>query len=355
MSRPLALVAAVALLSGCKAPPPSFDPFVGPSTVPPPSTKGATAQPPPDPYYRGITPHAAGAAPSTAPANSTTPAAPAASAPAATQPQQRAGPTYQFRQQTRLERSKAASAAADERRYGSAAIARQTRSVGRREETIAKAATPEQPAAEALVEKLDQHDAQARSPTDEDGTGSQSVAAEQIVARPSDSPAEADTRIATSESDAAAPAERQAGFTSRAGSSEKEPGRIAVDRAKPLNRSASTSGKTTADRDRSARAASVARGAESSRPQKAYGHDPQYRWLKGKLEYSQTERQWKLRYIPIDGKTDRHGGSVILSDSSLLDEYEPGMFIAVQGSIRENRLGATSFAPEYQVERIKPL
>lgn len=44
-----AALAALAL-SGCQGNPPRFDPFLGPATVPPPSTGGATLLPPGDPY-----------------------------------------------------------------------------------------------------------------------------------------------------------------------------------------------------------------------------------------------------------------------------------------------------------------
>lgn len=48
--RGFALLVAAGLLAGCQGNPPRFDPFIGPSTVPPPSTAGATLLPPGDPY-----------------------------------------------------------------------------------------------------------------------------------------------------------------------------------------------------------------------------------------------------------------------------------------------------------------
>ncbi|MDZ7617026.1 MAG: hypothetical protein U1E05_08480, partial [Patescibacteria group bacterium] len=46
-------------------------------------------------------------------------------------------------------------------------------------------------------------------------------------------------------------------------------------------------------------------------PAGQYGFDPSYAWLRGRLEYSQVDRRWKLRYIPVDGNTDQYGGSVV--------------------------------------------
>ncbi len=85
----------------------------------------------------------------------------------------------------------------------------------------------------------------------------------------------------------------------------------------------------------------------------SYGHDPGYAWLKGRLEYSNIDRRWKLRYIPIDGQTDSHGGSVMLSESSLLAGFASGDFIAVQGALGGRTSNA--FAPEYELTRVKRL
>lgn len=85
----------------------------------------------------------------------------------------------------------------------------------------------------------------------------------------------------------------------------------------------------------------------------SYGHDPNYAWLKGQLEYSHIDRRWKLRYIPIDGQTDEHGGSVVLPDSSLLESFEPGDFIAVQG--RLSGKASSGYAPLYELSRVKRL
>ncbi len=85
-----------------------------------------------------------------------------------------------------------------------------------------------------------------------------------------------------------------------------------------------------------------------------YAHSADYAALRGRLEYLQSSRQWKLRYIPIDGQTDQYGGSVVLADSPALAAFQPGDFVAVAGSLAVG--GAVSgYAPHYQLASIQLL
>ncbi len=86
----------------------------------------------------------------------------------------------------------------------------------------------------------------------------------------------------------------------------------------------------------------------------SYGHDPDYAWLRGKLEYSEIDRRWKLRYIPIDGKTDRFGGSVVLPDPAVLAGCERGDFVEVRGKLGD-RDPKKGYAPTYEAAEIKRL
>jgi hypothetical protein len=94
---------------------------------------------------------------------------------------------------------------------------------------------------------------------------------------------------------------------------------------------------------------------DSFSPRHDYGYDPQYGWLRGRLEYSQIDEQWKVRYIPIDGETDQFGGSVILSDPSLLSGYERGDFVEIRGKLADENSKDTGYAPKYQISQIKKL
>ena len=84
-----------------------------------------------------------------------------------------------------------------------------------------------------------------------------------------------------------------------------------------------------------------------------YAYAPDYGWLRGRLEYSQSMRQWKLRYIPIDGKTDQFGGSVKLPASNELATYKAGDMVAVRGSLAREASASGSFAPRYELAHIE--
>jgi len=85
-----------------------------------------------------------------------------------------------------------------------------------------------------------------------------------------------------------------------------------------------------------------------------YGFDPSYAWLRGKLEYSQVDRRWKLRYIPLDGTTDEYGGSVVITNEAALAGCERGDFVAVRGRVTDPDSGY-GFAPLYEVTAVERL
>ncbi len=76
--------------------------------------------------------------------------------------------------------------------------------------------------------------------------------------------------------------------------------------------------------------------------------------LRGRLEYSQSSRQWKLRYIPIDGATDSYGGSVILPSSPALSAFKAGDLVAVRGSLAGQTVATRDYSPLYELESIEP-
>jgi hypothetical protein len=86
-----------------------------------------------------------------------------------------------------------------------------------------------------------------------------------------------------------------------------------------------------------------------------YGFDPNYAWLHGRLEHSQVDGQWKLRYIALDGQTDRYGGSVVLSEDSPVAGHQPGEFVSVAGAIESPADKQDGFAPIYRAARIERL
>lgn len=86
-----------------------------------------------------------------------------------------------------------------------------------------------------------------------------------------------------------------------------------------------------------------------------FANDPQYQWLRGQLEYSVTQKRWKLRYIPRDapeGRIDSFGGSVVLTPNDKLSNFASGAFVAVQGSLGQTDAGASDYAPVYRVDSV---
>ena len=92
--------------------------------------------------------------------------------------------------------------------------------------------------------------------------------------------------------------------------------------------------------------------AEPSRASR-YGYDDNYRKLRGQLEYLAGNRQWKLRYIPIDGVTDDHGGSVVLDDGDALAQYQHGDYVEVSGQLGERPEKAHDYAPQFVMSSVR--
>ena len=63
--------------------------------------------------------------------------------------------------------------------------------------------------------------------------------------------------------------------------------------------------------------------------------------------------EWKLRYIPIDGETDDHGGSVQLHSTPALDEFQHGEAVTIDGHIDAADGTPGGYAPKYLVDSIR--
>ena len=107
--------------------------------------------------------------------------------------------------------------------------------------------------------------------------------------------------------------------------------------------------------ERQGRAPPITSGSGPADRGATYGFDGNYSWLQGQLEYSAATKQWKLRYIPIDGPTDRYGGSVVLAATPALAGYKAGDFVSVKGKVDGTRTSQGTFAPTYQVTAVDRL
>lgn len=96
-------------------------------------------------------------------------------------------------------------------------------------------------------------------------------------------------------------------------------------------------------------------GSDSFSRRARHGHAPDYGWLRGRLEYSQIDRRWKLRYIPIDGDTDDFGGSVLISNPSTLSGCERGDYVEIHGRLDTAGVDQQHFTPEFEVAELRRL
>jgi len=86
-----------------------------------------------------------------------------------------------------------------------------------------------------------------------------------------------------------------------------------------------------------------------------FGYSTDYRRLRGRLEYFDMERSWKIRYIPIDGETDIYGGSVIIDDPTQLSGLERGDFVEARGEVLTASDDLPDFAPTFRLTEIREL
>jgi hypothetical protein len=94
--------------------------------------------------------------------------------------------------------------------------------------------------------------------------------------------------------------------------------------------------------------------AATGAPPSPYAFDPEYRWLRGRLEYSPLDRRWRLRYIPADGQPDAFGGSLVLLDTSLLAGCQRGEFLEVRGRL-DRRGTEDAPAPSFVISELQRL
>ena len=315
MQRLLALLMVLTALAGCRGQGvPGTDPFFGHTRVPPPGT-GSISSGPTDPYY-GV--------PGTAPPTVTVPQIPSATG---TQPGVSGGSEgytppggFNYRGSSWT-------------RGGSPVASRPGTGVARpslpgRSPRVASKTTPTPARREPVIQVL--------RPRSRGESGSQ-----EIRIQPS-------ARASTAEEPRLLNVAR---------------GAIEITDLPPARQLASTARAQSASGAGGVRPASGIEGPDDSAevtaaveftPQGSYGYDPDYGRLRGKLEYSQIDRHWKLRYIPVDGTTDRFGGSVVLPDPKVLTGCQRGDVVEVRGRLGQKGT-KDGYAPTYDVAKIKRL
>ncbi|MBI1902133.1 MAG: hypothetical protein HYS13_13615 [Planctomycetia bacterium] len=330
------LLAGCAMLAGC-ATRPKNDPFFGLQVAPAPATAGAQRNPPPQNYYNGGTGTAGNSTPSTA-----------------TNPRYAPPGGFNFGSGTSGASGGTSGGATNSATRSDSGFRPITRSstggasvTSQPAETENNTSTARQPAGAQPLRSTSPED---KPPAQRGTTGGGSSGS----AWPSSgAAARLDEGVSTGET-AVRQASSQPGEDDNFPQSDGSSGLF-----RPSSRVRNTSYGDAPASGGSSSAGNASAGTQATAARRPadmasteYGYDPQYRWLRGKLEYMQASRRWKLRYIPVHGETDDYGGSVILADAPELDNYAEGEFVSVQGRVEED--GPGGFSPTYRLSRIEP-
>jgi hypothetical protein len=81
-----------------------------------------------------------------------------------------------------------------------------------------------------------------------------------------------------------------------------------------------------------------------------YGHDPNYHWLVGTVEYSRIQQAWLLRYVSLE-EEDRYGGCVTLVVADNPMTIKPGQIVRVEGALIDPE--SRQLRPAFQVQTIR--
>jgi hypothetical protein len=84
----------------------------------------------------------------------------------------------------------------------------------------------------------------------------------------------------------------------------------------------------------------------------SFAHAPDYTWLSGEVEYSRIGKGWRLRYASVD-EEDPYGGSVTLTEHTLLHGLKDGQIVRVQGRLSSSTAKGT--APPYLIDSLQPI
>jgi hypothetical protein len=101
-------------------------------------------------------------------------------------------------------------------------------------------------------------------------------------------------------------------------------------------------------------AASLSESSENAQTPalERFGHDPNYRWLVGTLDYSRIQQAWLLRYVPYE-EDDRYGGCVTLVGALPAKSLKSGQTVRVEGALIDPE--SRQLRPAFQVQNLRAL
>ena len=83
-----------------------------------------------------------------------------------------------------------------------------------------------------------------------------------------------------------------------------------------------------------------------------YGHDAQFQWIKGVLDYDDANKTWVIMYDDNPSPADRLGGELTLAEHRLLERVRPNDAVRIEGSFDQFEKDANG-KPVYLITRLK--
>ena len=99
-------------------------------------------------------------------------------------------------------------------------------------------------------------------------------------------------------------------------------------------------------------ASGVITASAQSTTSRSLGHDPNYNWFQGRLEYVESDRAWHLTYDDAPTAADQLGGDITLSNDVKLKPQDNGAIVRVSGRFDDVKLDRLS-KPVFRVSRIE--
>ena len=85
-----------------------------------------------------------------------------------------------------------------------------------------------------------------------------------------------------------------------------------------------------------------------------FGHDPQYRWIQGTVDFDDASNTWSVMYDDHPDDKDQLGGDLTLADHPKLRTLRPGDVVRFEGMISDQEEDARQ-KPVYRITSIKKL
>jgi hypothetical protein len=84
-----------------------------------------------------------------------------------------------------------------------------------------------------------------------------------------------------------------------------------------------------------------------------YGYDQnEYRWLRGVVDYDETDKSWHILYAPKPAREDKFGGAIRLLPHQALDTLHAGDVVKIQGEVDYDSRETATGKPQYRIAEL---